>query len=76
MGGLDDVFGGDNPEPSDLQTEILAAAERNRDMSNAQLAEVAGCSESYVSETLREFGDPRDGDGSDGSGGGLGDLLG
>lgn len=58
------LFGSDDStEPSELQQEILETAERNLDMNHRQIADVVGCSPSHVGETLREFGDPRDGDG-------------
>ena len=61
------LFSSDDPgEPSELQEQILATAERNLDMNHRQIADVVGCSPSHVGETLREFGDPReDSDGRD-----------
>lgn len=56
MGDLEDAFGsGASQELSETQQEILDVAKRNPDMKQAEIADVVGCSESYVSTTLREY---------------------
>lgn len=51
------VFGN---SPTDTQQRILDTARRNPDMSKKQIANTCDCSASYVSQTLKEFGDPGD----------------
>ncbi|WP_436934983.1 hypothetical protein [Halovenus marina] len=81
--GLGDIFGGDDSsdgddEPTDLQADILRMASQNPDMTTSMIAARLDCSHSYVSETLRVYGDwgeADDGDGDDDSDG-LGELFG
>jgi len=47
-------------EPTPTQQKILDAARENPEMNQTELADEVGCSDSYVSETLREYGDPRE----------------
>lgn len=42
---------------TDLKRDILIAAKNNPGASNAELADIAGCSESYVSNVLSEYDD-------------------
>lgn len=62
------MFGQDNP--SELQQDILDTARRNPDAGPSEIASICDCSESYVRETLNEYGRP-----SDPFGGGGGGLL-
>lgn len=56
-------------DPTELQQEIINTAKRNSDMTNKEIAERVGCSDSHVSNTLNEYGDPRE------EGGGLVKIL-
>jgi predicted HTH transcriptional regulator len=47
------MFGQD--QPSQLQEQILALYDRNPDMSVAQIANRADCSQSYVRETINDY---------------------
>ena len=67
MGNLSDAI--DQDEATETQQQVLETAERNPDMKQTEIAEVVGCSDSTVSRTFQEYGDPREDD--DSSGGGL-----
>lgn len=50
-----DPFDPLDEKKSDLQKEILRAADRNPDMTPKQIADTCDCSASYVRETLNEY---------------------
>lgn len=57
--GLTGMYGSD--EPTELQHEILDAAERNPEANAEQLAALCDCSASYVRDTIDKYGDPAEG---------------
>lgn len=55
MFGSDDLFGGGQDQPSDLQREILDVYDINPDMQPKHIADRVDCSTSYVRETINEY---------------------
>lgn len=68
MGDLDQAFGSGDSSPTEMQKEVLETAERNPDMKQTEIADVVGCSDSTVSRTFQEHGDPREDEDSGGNG--------
>lgn len=63
VGDLGEAFGDGRSssaldDTTETQQAVLEVAERNPDMKQTEIAEVAGCSDTTVSRTLGEYGDP------------------
>jgi len=64
MGDLEQALKDDSL--TETQKEVLETADRNPDMKQTEIADVVGCSDSTVSRTFDEYGDPREDSGGNG----------